>query len=49
MFLRFTARNKNGKEHRYYSLVENRRVSSGRVVQRPVLCLGETNDSQKEA
>jgi len=49
MFLRFTIRKKNGKEHRYYSLVENRRVSSGRVVQRPVLYLGEINDSQQEA
>ena len=49
MFLRFTFRKKNGKEHRYYSLVENRRVSSGRVVQRPVLYLGEINDSQQEA
>jgi transposase len=49
MFLRFTIRKKNGKEHRYYSLVENRRVSSGRVVQRPVLYLGEINDSQREA
>lgn len=49
MFLRFTVRKKNGKEHRYYSLVENRRVSSGRVVQRPVLYLGEINDSQREA
>ena len=28
---------KNGKEHRYYSLVENRRVASGRVVQRYAL------------
>jgi hypothetical protein len=49
MFLRFTIRKKNGKEHRYYSLVESRRVSSGRVVQRPVLHLGEINDSQHEA
>src|SRR5208283_3087481 len=49
MFLRFTIRKKNGKEHRYYSLVENRRVSSGRVVQRPVLYLGEINDNQQEA
>jgi len=49
MFLRFTIRKKNGKEHRYYSLVENRRVNSGRVVQRPVLYLGEINDSQQEA
>jgi transposase len=49
MFLRFTVRKKNGKEHRYYSLVENRRVSSGHVVQRPVLYLGEINDRQQEA
>jgi len=34
MFLRYTTRKKNGKEHRYYSLVENRWGVSGRVVQR---------------
>lgn len=49
MFLRSTTRKKNGKEHRYYSLVENRRVASGRVVQRHALYLGEINDSQQEA
>ncbi len=49
MFLRYTTRRKNGKEHRYYSLVENRRVASGRVVQRHALYLGEINDSQEEA
>jgi transposase len=49
MFLRYTTRKKNGKEHRYYSLVENRRVGGGRVVQRPALYLGEINDSQQEA
>jgi transposase len=49
MFLRYTSRKKNGKEHRYYSLVENRRVASGRVLQRPVLYLGEINDTQQEA
>jgi len=49
MFLRYTKRKKNGKEHRYYSLVENRRVSGGRVVQRHALYLGEINDSQQEA
>ena len=49
MFLRDTTRRKNGKEHRYYSLVENRRVASGRVVQRHALYLGEINDSQEEA
>src|ERR1041385_1884995 len=49
MFLRYTTRKKNGKEHRYYSLVENRRVASGRGVQRHALYLGEINDSQEEA
>jgi transposase len=49
MFLRYTTRKKNGKEHRYYSLVENRRVTGGRVVQRHALYLGEINDSQQEA
>lgn len=49
MFLRYTTRKKNGKEHRYYSLVENRRTASGRVVQRHALYLGEINDSQQEA
>jgi transposase len=49
MFLRYTTRKKNGKEHRYYSLVENRRVASGRVVQRHALYLGEINDQQQEA
>ena len=49
MFLRYTTRKNNGKEHRYYSLVENRRVASGRVVQRHALYLGEINDSQQEA
>jgi transposase len=49
MFLRYTTRKKDGKEHRYYSLVENRRVASGRVVQRHALYLGEINDGQQEA
>ena len=49
MFLRFTTRKKSGKEHRYYSLVENRRVASGRVIQRHALYLGEINDCQQEA
>src|ERR1700749_2709512 len=33
MFLRHKLRRKDGKEHRYWSIVENRRVSGGRVVQ----------------
>lgn len=49
MFLRATNRRKDGKDHRYFSVVENRRVSSGRVVQRRVLYLGEINDSQQIA
>jgi len=49
MFLRCTRRVKDGKEHRYWSIVENRRGSSRRVIQRQVLYLGEINDSQKAA
>jgi hypothetical protein len=49
MFLRCTARKKDGKEHRYWNVVENRRISGGRVVQRQVLYLGEINDSQQAA
>src|SRR5207302_1217866 len=49
MFLRYKVRRKDGKEHRYWSIVENRRVSGGRTVQRQVLYLGEINDSQKAA
>jgi len=48
MFLRCTTRKKNGKEHRYWSLVENRRLADGRVVQRHVLYLGEINDAQAQ-
>ncbi len=49
MFLRCKTRKKDGKIHRYWSVVENRRVSGGRVVQRQVLYLGEINDGQKAA
>jgi transposase len=49
MFLRHKTRRKDGKQHRYWSIVENRRVSGGRTVQRHVLYLGEINDSQKAA
>ena len=49
MFLRQTIRKKDGKEHRYFSVVENRRVADGRVVQRHLLYLGEINDSQERA
>ena len=47
MFLRHKIRRKDGKEHRTWSVVENRRVHNGRVVQRQVLYLGEINDSQR--
>src|ERR1700683_1770949 len=48
MFLRKTERRKNGKTHLYWSVVENKRLDGGRVVQRHVLYLGEINSSQAE-
>jgi len=49
MFLRKTTRKKDGKTHDYWSIVENKRLESGRIVQRHVLYLGEINSSQAEA
>jgi transposase len=49
MFLRCHRRFKDGKEHRYWSVVENRRLQSGKIAQRQVLYLGEINDSQRAA
>src|SRR3982075_3205593 len=49
MFLRFNRRFKDGKEHRYWNIVENRRCAGGKVVQRQVLYLGEINDNQHES
>jgi transposase len=49
MFLRSNTRIKDGKQHRYYTVVENRRLQSGKVAQRQVLYLGEINDSQQTA
>ena len=49
MFLRSTNRRKDGKDHRYFSVVENRRLSSGKTAQRTVLYLGEVNDKQEAA
>jgi transposase len=49
MFLRSTNRKKDGKDHRYFSIVENRRVSGDKIVQRTVLYLGEINDQQQAA
>ena len=47
MFLRAKVRKKDGKQHRYFSVVENRRVAQNHTVQRTVLYLGEINDSQE--
>jgi len=49
MFLRSKIRRKDGKEHRSWSVVENRRVGRGRVVQRHLLYLGEINSTQELA
>jgi transposase len=47
LFLRSTNRKKDGKDHRYFSIVENQRVSVDKTVQRTVLYLGEINDQQQ--
>ena len=49
MFLRSVHRKKEGKDHRYFSIVENRRVGRDKVAQRTVLYLGEINDQQQAA
>lgn len=49
MFLRFNTRKKDGKEHRYWSVVENRRLRTGHTTQRTVVYLGEINDNQQTA
>ena len=49
MFLRSNKRIKDGKEHCYYTVVESRRLGSGKVVQKQVLYLGEINSSQQSA
>jgi hypothetical protein len=49
MFLRCHTRQKDGKLHRYWSIVETRRCGPRGTVQRPVLYLGEINDSQQAA
>ncbi len=49
MFLRSIHRKKDGKDHRYYSIVENHRIASDKTVQRTVLYLGEINDQQQAA
>ena len=47
--LKIHRRKKDGKEHRYFSIVESRRASRAKVVHRTVLYLGEINDSQQSA
>jgi transposase len=47
LFLRSTNRKKDGKDHRYFSIVENQRISADKTVQRTVLYLGEINDQQQ--
>src|SRR3954449_3058830 len=49
MFLRARIRHKDGQLHRYWSVVESRRVAGQRVGQRPLLYLGEINSSQAAA
>jgi hypothetical protein len=49
MFLRHNTRKKEGKVHRYWSVVENRRLRAGHTTQRTVLYLGEINDLQQAA
>src|ERR1700747_1862759 len=49
MFLKCHPRVTDGKEHRYWSIVENRRCGRGKIVQRQVLYLGEINDSQRQS
>ena len=47
LFLRAHERNKDGKVHTYWSLVENRRCADGRIVQRQVLYLGALSPVQE--
>jgi len=46
MYLKCHRRCKDGKEHRYWSIVESVRTRRG-VIKRPLLYLGEINDSQR--
>jgi hypothetical protein len=47
--LKVHRRKKDGKEHRYFSIVESRRVARHRVAHRTVVYLGEINDVQEAA
>jgi transposase len=48
-FLHCHHRFKNGKDHCYWGIAEKVRTAAGKWVQRPILYLGEINDSQKAA
>ena len=45
--MRGNKRFKDGKEHRYWSVVGNRRVTGGRSVQKTQLHLGENYESDR--
>jgi hypothetical protein len=47
MFWRSTNRKKEGKDHRYFRIVEKHRLPGGKTVQRTVLYWGEINDQQQ--
>jgi hypothetical protein len=47
LFLKCHPRVKDGKEHRYWSISENRRTQEGRRFQHQVIYLGEINDQQR--
>jgi transposase len=49
LFLRAHERRKDGKVHKYWSLVENRRCADQRVVQRHVLYLGALTAAQESS
>jgi transposase len=48
-YLQAHHRFKNGKDHCYWSIAEKVRGPHGQWIQRPILYLGEINDSQKAA
>ena len=45
MYLKCNRRRKDGKDHNYWSIMENRHCAGGKNIQRPVLPLGEINGS----
>ena len=47
MFSRSTNRNQDGRDQRYFSVVENRRLPGDKTVLKTVLYPGETNDQRQ--